>query len=293
MRYLALLLSFISGLAYAAPKVAVSLSAIGALTTSLMAGLGNPTLLQPANADPHHYQLKPSEQMVLQNADLVIWIGPTMEHAFAKPISQLNPEKVLTLMSLPNLKRQMLENGTEMSEDALDTDRSAFDPHIWLDPDNAIVMSKAIAAKLMQVDPSHKAAYQSNLDHVLQKLQLAIPKLDKKMAPLKGKKFYTFHDSLKAFDHRFGLDLDSGITDNLESALSLYRVEIIKKDMEANKAKCIFKEPTVSNAQLAALTEGSTLKVIDIKTLPTTIDHGVQDYIDMLNDIAAAFVLCS
>ena len=59
---------------------------IHGLVSEVMVDLGTPTLLLPANADAHHYTMRPSDGQVLADADVVIWVGagltPLVRSAF-------------------------------------------------------------------------------------------------------------------------------------------------------------------------------------------------------------------
>lgn len=57
------------------PKVAVDIAPVHSLVARVMQGVGEPALIVPAAASPHHYSLRPSEAAALQEADLVFWVS--------------------------------------------------------------------------------------------------------------------------------------------------------------------------------------------------------------------------
>ena len=57
------------------PKVMTDLPVVHSLTAQVMGDLGTPDILLDKGADPHHFQLKPSQARALSQADLVLWIG--------------------------------------------------------------------------------------------------------------------------------------------------------------------------------------------------------------------------
>ena len=65
-----------ASLARAEPQVVVSIKPIHALTASIMAGVGEPSLILKGAASPHGCALSPSDARALQNADLLIWVRP-------------------------------------------------------------------------------------------------------------------------------------------------------------------------------------------------------------------------
>ena len=65
--------------AMAAPNVVASIKPVHSLVASVMAGLGEPTLIVKGSASPHTYALKPSDAGALESADIVFWTGHGME----------------------------------------------------------------------------------------------------------------------------------------------------------------------------------------------------------------------
>lgn len=61
------------------PQVVVSIKPLHSLAAAVMEGVGEPTLLIEGAASPHDYSLRPSDARALQEADLVLWAGPSVE----------------------------------------------------------------------------------------------------------------------------------------------------------------------------------------------------------------------
>ena len=56
-------------------KVVTSIKPIHSLASYLMDGVGKPDLIVDGYASPHGFALKPSHAKMLQNADLIFWVG--------------------------------------------------------------------------------------------------------------------------------------------------------------------------------------------------------------------------
>jgi len=61
--------------AHAAPSVAVDIAPLHSLVSQVMENVGQPALLIPAEASPHHYTMRPSEAKALADADTIFWMG--------------------------------------------------------------------------------------------------------------------------------------------------------------------------------------------------------------------------
>ncbi len=60
------------------PRVVADIAPVHSLVARVMQGTGSPDLMLPPGASPHEYSLRPSEAAALQDADIVIWMGPQL-----------------------------------------------------------------------------------------------------------------------------------------------------------------------------------------------------------------------
>ncbi|WP_440691735.1 zinc ABC transporter substrate-binding protein [Candidatus Pelagibacter sp. HIMB1782] len=70
-------------------KVVASIKPIHSLASYLMDGVGKPDLIVDGYSSPHGFAMKPSHAKMLQNADLVFWIGEDLENFLEKPLSSI------------------------------------------------------------------------------------------------------------------------------------------------------------------------------------------------------------
>jgi len=56
-------------------KVVTSIKPIHSLVSYVMEGVGEPDVIVDGYNSPHGFSLKPSHAKMLENADLVIWVG--------------------------------------------------------------------------------------------------------------------------------------------------------------------------------------------------------------------------
>ena len=182
-------------------KVVASIKPIHSLASYLMDGIAKPDLIVDGYASPHGFALKPSHAKMLQNADIVFWVGEDLENFLEKPLSSIakKAEKIelLEVKGLNKLKfreRNIFDDhedhddhGHKKKDDHDDHDHDdhakkegghddhddhdgheghnhgEFDPHIWLDPINAKVILFEMSKHLIENDPSNESAYRANL----------------------------------------------------------------------------------------------------------------------------------
>ena len=85
------LLSFLTTFtsANAEIKVVASIKPIHSLVSYLMDGIGKPDLIVDGYASPHGFAMKPSHAKMLQNADLIFWVGEDLENFLEKPLNTI------------------------------------------------------------------------------------------------------------------------------------------------------------------------------------------------------------
>ena len=104
------ILSFLSFFtsANAEIKVVASIKPIHSLVSYLMDGVSKPSLIVDGYASPHGFALKPSHAKMLQNADIIFWVGEDLENFLEKPLDSIakKAEKIelLEIKGLNKLK---------------------------------------------------------------------------------------------------------------------------------------------------------------------------------------------
>ena len=159
--------------------------------------------------DPHFVDPKPSLVLKLSKADLLIVAGLELEIGYLPPlIDQSRNEKIR-----PGSRGYLdASTGCEvLGRPAGQVTRAMGDvhpygnPHYWTDPNNGLVIARAIAAKLAELDPPGTAAFKSALGAFEAKLQAKDKEWLAALAPHAGAPIVTFHDSWPNFAKHFKL----------------------------------------------------------------------------------------
>jgi zinc transport system substrate-binding protein len=87
-------------------KVVTSIKPIHSLASYLMDGVGKPDLIVDGYASPHGFAMKPSHAKMLQEADLIFWVGEDLESFLEKPLKSIakKAEKI-ELMEIKGLNK--------------------------------------------------------------------------------------------------------------------------------------------------------------------------------------------
>ena len=94
LKKLPLILTILSLVSFITPvnaevKVVTSIKPLHSLASYLMDGVGKPDLIVDGYASPHGFSMKPSHAKMLQDADLIFWVGEDLENFLEKPLNSI------------------------------------------------------------------------------------------------------------------------------------------------------------------------------------------------------------
>jgi zinc transport system substrate-binding protein len=112
------------------PRVAVDIAPVHALVAQVMDGVGTPDLVLPPGASPHGYAMRPSEAQALQDADLVIWVGPELTPWLAGPLDTIAGGAArLELLEVEGITRLGFREGATFEAHAHDDEHDHEEDH--------------------------------------------------------------------------------------------------------------------------------------------------------------------
>lgn len=289
-------------LASAAPQVVASTKPIHSLVSSVMAGVGEPTLIVKGAASPHTYSLRPSDAAALEAADIVFWTGHGMELFLADALSTLSPNaEVIELAESPGIDLLPIRAGGAFethSHDEEEHDHEGHDHHdegdmhFWLDPLNAQAMLGEIARVLMEADPENAEAYATNAEAELARLIALEAELTQTLAPLADKPFVVFHDAYQYFEARFELTVAGTVTVSPEVMPGAARIDALRAKVAELGATCVFAEPNFEPAIVRTIVEGTQAKAGILDPEGATLTEGPDLYPELLRGLAAGLIDC-
>ena len=87
-------------------KVVTSIKPIHSLAAYVMDGVGKPNVIVDGYNSPHGFSLKPSHAKMIENADLIIWVGEDLEAFLEKPLDSIAKKATkVELMDLKGIKK--------------------------------------------------------------------------------------------------------------------------------------------------------------------------------------------
>ena len=277
------------------PAIVADTPVTASLVQQVLGDLGQPVLLLDKGADPHDFQLRPSQARALQDADLLIWVGPELTPWLDRAATQIAPQKQLSLLPASPVKRSYDAAAAHDHDDhsAEDHDHAGLDPHAWLDPQNGAAWLDAIAARLAEADPDHAATYRANAEAAQTTLADRDAALTQLLAPAKGKPFVTFHDAYGYFTDHYGLTPAIAVTLGDATAPSAARIREVQDQITATGAVCAFPEATQPTRLIEDLTAGTNLRIGEaLSPEGAELDIGAGLYGALLDQMGQRIAAC-
>jgi len=278
------------------PAVVADIPAVHALAAQVMAGLGEPALILSGGADPHDFQLRPSQVRALAGADLVFWIGPELTPGLARALEGAGAaDRAVELLAVPGT-RLLETGGAEGAHDAgHDHDHGTIDPHAWLDPANARVWVAEMADRLAEVDPENAPRYAANAATTEAALTALEVELRATLAPAQGKALFVQHDAYGYFASAFGLSIAGALSGGdaaSPGAAHLAQIRAQIRGQIGTGPACVFAEAGHDPALARAMAgeTGAWLGTLDPEGL--ALDPGPGHHADLLRGLAAEIARC-
>ena len=301
-------------------KVVTSIKPIHSLASYLMDGIGKPGLIVDGYASPHSFTMKPSHAKMLQNADIVFWVGEGMENFLKKPLSSIakKAEKI-ELMEVKELnilkfrERNIFDEHNhddhddhakkEDDHDDHDHDDHAkkeddheghahgeYDSHIWLDPMNAKVILNEMVEHLIENDAENASKYKNNLKKALKEIDTLIiqvmTELNKSVSSI------VFHDAYQYFEQRFNVNILGAFTVNPDVMPGAEQLAEIREIIEHDKVACVFSEPQFNPNIISAVAKDMKIKTGVLDPLGATLDPGKNLYFNLIKNMSLSFKGC-
>lgn len=284
-------------MALAAPDVVTSLQPVHSLAAGVMRGVGQPRLLVTGGASPHDYSLRPSDARAIAEADIVFWIGPDLESFLVRPLKNAQRKvRNIALIEAPDVTVLPLRTGgvweAHLHDEHSHGHKADHDAHIWLNPINAIAMTRRMVAVLGEVDPDHKADYERNGAALMERLNQFDQQLALKLAPLKGQPYVVFHDAYQYFERRYGLNAVGSVVLDPEQRPGAKRVAEIQARIREQGVRCVFSEPQFQPALVQTVIAGSQAQPGILDPLGAGIPPGPEAYFQLLDGLVDALRDC-
>ena len=323
---------FFSFNARAEVNVVTTIKPLHSLISSVMEGVGKPSLIIEGTNNPHTFVFKPSHAEMIENADIVFWIGEDLEAFMEKPLESLAKNaKTISFMDLASIEKLKFReqnifddhDGHDDHDDHghKDDDHDDHDDHDGHDDEHdghddhddhaghhdghnhgefdAHIWLDPANAKEMVLEISHELSEldpsnKSKYEDNASKTIVALDKLIEEVDKSLSKdiSYIVFHDAYQYFEKRFGVIPAGALTLNPDVLPGAKQIADIQDVINDKGIKCIFSEPQYNPKIIETLGNDMNISTGVMDPLGAYIDAGPSMYSDLINQIANSIKDC-
>jgi ABC-type Zn uptake system ZnuABC Zn-binding protein ZnuA len=229
-------------------RIVATTSDLASLARSITGDLAQVELMIPPGADAEAFEPRPSDLLKIRGAHVVVRIGLGYDHWLDK--------------LLPSYREPAITRGGMGYVDGsigiplLEVKGSTFDPasrdghahglanpHYWLDPGNAELITGAIAQAIAATAPATMEKIRAQRADFLARLAANLTRWEALLAPYRGAKLISYHNTWPYFARRFRLDVVDVIESKEGIAPSPARLAMLASVIRKQHVRVILHEP--------------------------------------------------
>lgn len=164
------------------------------------------TNMVPSGTEPHDWEPSTNDLKNLEKADVFIYNGADME-PWADDLLVNRSDTLRVVEASENVELRTTDGEHEHAHEheGADHHHGDFDPHVWLDPENAKIEMEAIRDALCAADPENSTVFQSNYEKYAAELDALDTEFREKLAPLPNRTIVVAHEAFGYLCDAYGL----------------------------------------------------------------------------------------
>ncbi len=241
-----------------------SIQPIAFITSKIAGRYADVRALIPKGKSPHSFTLLPSDLSAMSKARFFFSIRlPFEEFKLEKAFKDSKTEWVDISKGV---KFQCIDGEDDHhhghAHDAHKDASELMDPHIWLNPENDLILARNVCDILRKEMPEHADYFELNFKNFVRVLIALDKKLKKMLKPFKGEIFLVYHPAFGYFASRYGLRQEAiELGGKSPTAKHLQAVIALAKK---KKVRIVFVQPEFNRKAaklIASAINGSVIKL--------------------------------
>lgn len=228
----------------------------------------------------HDYTLTVNDMKILEGADLIAANGVGLEDFMDDALNASGAAVIDCSAGIELLPYEGHEN-----HDHGAGEEGHYDPHIWMDPDNAAIMVQNLADALAKADPGNADAYRANATAAVSRLHRLNDEVSAALTTGKGAagfELITFHDGFGYFARAFDLTILKAIEEEEGAEASAKEINEILALVHGHQLPAIFTEVNGSTATAEAIARESGADVASLTMIMSGDGTGLEPYCEAL-----------
>lgn len=222
----------------------------------------------------HHGELSPSSKKLILDSDYVVWFGGALEQNLVNALS--DAPNAISLFKLNAFERLPLRriDGTTYPD--------GFDTHIWLDPNNAKAIVRALVVIHSHANPKYKDQYIKNAAEFEMRINGAVAKVQSNTKPLP---YWAYHDSFQYLEKSANIRFAGALTSDEHLAPKISQIRHLSQT-RPKAHMCILSQGKVSDGIINKLGNASAI------VRQEDMSDGT-DFVDVWRELVLAIRQCA
>jgi ABC-type Zn uptake system ZnuABC Zn-binding protein ZnuA len=271
-------------------RIVATLPDLWTLTRAVIGDAATVDLATRMGQNPHDMEIRPSQTLLVRRAEVLVrngleedaWIDPVVEGAGNPKLLRGSPNVIEAARGIAILKIP-----TGLVDRSMGDVHPSGNPHYTLDPGNVPIVTPNIATGLARLAPDLAPRLEANRRAFLERVATADRRWKATLAPLRGAKVVSYHDSWPYFYQAFGL-VEGGVIENRPGVppAPQHVASLIRK-MKDERIRVILLETwyPADTANLVAREAGA--RVVVVPQSPGAV-KGTEDYIAHIDALVNA-----
>lgn len=277
------------------PTVLATIKPLHSLASAVTEGVSVPQLLISGSTSPHLFQVKPSHIRSVRDADVILWAGEGVERFLPSLVSKFNDHaEVLEIAETDGIVLHAGRNKHRKVDFSIgeSVDPDSIDYHLWLDPNNALIIVDLLAARLSELDSANATTYLSNAKSFNTSLTNTVVEVEKLLSVVTGHRYLIYHDSLQYIEKAFGLGEAIVIAPQPQVQAGGKRLRALYGELADDNPGCLFSEPQFRSSVVKTLADDLGLETVTVDPLAYDFTAGAGLYNEWLLHTAAKIADC-
>ena len=242
------------------PGVVATTTQVGSIARELGGDDVQVTVLLPAGAEAHDFELTPAAAATIEDADLILRSGAGLEGWLDDALETIGDDAAVADLS-SGIELRSADEGHEDAEGGDDEEDGHVDPHYWLSGPKAKQMVENARDALTAAAPAAEAAISERAAALIERLDAADAEVRRLIAeiPEANRGIVTNHDALGYFIEEYGLRFVASVFPSLDVSAEPNPSELatLVDTIRAEGVVAIFSESGV-NPELAEILAAET-----------------------------------
>ena len=238
------------------------------------------TSLLKGYENEHTYSPKPSDLIAVRNAQLLFEVGLGLEVWVANLVKSAGHASLTVITTSKGIGLIPDDHKAEAGHQQAGT-HAGGNPHVWMDPENAVTMMRHVTQALVHADPGHADEFRHNQAAYLKRLDQLRTELNDRLRTLTDRRFIAHHPAWPYFARRFGFEIVGTIQTQSASEPSAMQIQQLITTIKKEKVKAVVSEIQLSQRLPELLARETGARVVVLTTLPGGLPR-TETYLDML-----------